>query len=73
LTVRYPLGGGRELKVTRAAGLAVLSVVMGDRCTSGPLAVPEDALDTLRSALADVAGETGATAATEPDCAGGVQ
>lgn len=61
---RYPLDGGRELQVTRVAGLAVVSVVAGDRCTSGPLAVPEADLDTLRSALADLAGETGQTEAT---------
>ncbi len=66
---RYPLGGTRELRVARTRGLVVLAVHDADRCTSGPLAVSDEALDTVRSALADVAGETGATEATDPELA----
>jgi hypothetical protein len=64
---RYPLGGTRELRVTRARGLLFVAVHDADRCVSGPLAVSAEALDTLRSALADAAGETGSSEATDPE------
>jgi hypothetical protein len=67
---RYPLGGTRELRIARSPRdhLVVMSVHDCNCCVSGPLAVPAVALDTLRSALADVAGETGNTeASVEPE------
>ena len=64
---RYPLPGGRELRATRTRGLVFVAVhVIGGGCASGPLAVREDEIDALRSALADLAGETGSSEATEP-------
>ena len=62
---RYPLGGTRELRVATSGTdhLVVIATHDAQRCTSGPLAIPAAALDTLRSALADVAGETGNTEA----------
>lgn len=64
---RYPLPGGRELRATRTRGLVFVAVhiVGGGGCSSGPLAVREDELDSLRSALADLAGETGGREATD--------
>jgi hypothetical protein len=64
---RYPIGGCRELRVTQARGLLFLSVHDGDRCTSGPLGVPVEAVETLRSALGDVLGEHGTDAATDAE------
>lgn len=77
----YPLGGRRQLRITRVGDLIVMAVhdgavckgedqhVIGG-CLSGPLAVPKGAaLDTFRSALADVAGETGSREATDPELA----
>ena len=57
-----------ELRVTRTANdSVVIALHRGDRCASGPLAIPADALDTLRSALADLAGETGHGEATDAE------
>ncbi|HLK93935.1 MAG TPA: hypothetical protein VKZ18_28845 [Polyangia bacterium] len=70
---RYPIGAVNglpaELRVVVSNGLVVVALHRADRCASGPLAIPAAALDTLRSALSDVAGETGHEAATEPDLA----
>ena len=67
---RYPIGaiGGipAELRVVTNHGLVVVAIHRRDRSSSGPLAIPVSALDTLRSALADAAGETGSSEAT-PD------
>ena len=63
---RYPLQGGRELRTARAStGLLVVAIHHAGRCVTGPLAIREADLDTLRSALADLAGETGPEAATD--------
>ena len=66
---RYPIGAinglPSELRVATSHGLVVVAVHRGDRCASGPLAIPADALDTLRSALGDVLGEHGAEEATD--------
>lgn len=62
------LGGTRELRATKtSAGLVVVSImdIALGRSVSGPLALPLEQLDTLRSALADLAGETGSQQATE--------
>jgi hypothetical protein len=62
---RYPLAGGRELRSTRAHGRIFLAVhLVGGGSVSGAMAIREDELDTLRSALADLSGETGAEEAT---------
>jgi hypothetical protein len=64
----YPLPDLRELRVTRTHGRVIVAVhdIGGARCSSGPLAIREGELDALRSALADLAGETGSTEATTP-------
>ncbi|HVV50495.1 MAG TPA: hypothetical protein VHO06_12595 [Polyangia bacterium] len=68
---RYSLGAinglPAELRVAEAYGLVVVALHRADRCASGPLAIPVAALDTLRSALGDVAGEHGSEAATDPE------
>ncbi len=64
---RIRIGGTRELRITRARGLLFIALHDGDRCASGPLGVPFDAVETLRSALGDVLGEHGSTEATDPE------
>ncbi len=57
---RYPLANGRELHTTRTLGLIFLAVhPIGGAATAGAMAIRDAELDTLRSALADLAGETG--------------
>jgi hypothetical protein len=54
---RYRLGQGRELAVSSARGLIVLSIhasADGGACASGPIALRHDDLETLRSALGDL-------------------
>jgi len=56
---RYKLPGNRELRTGRAHGRIFVGVYdVAGSCSSGPLALREDELDSLRSALADLAGET---------------
>lgn len=64
---RYRMAAGRELRTTRTHGRIFLAVhLLGGATTSGSMAIREDELDALRSALADLAGETGSSEATEP-------
>lgn len=57
---RHPLGGTRELRVTRTStGLVVLAVHDQDKCASGPLAVPVAQLAILRRALEEMTIEIG--------------
>jgi hypothetical protein len=54
---RYSLGQGRELAVSSARGLVVLSIddgADGGACAPGPIALRHDDLETLRSALGDL-------------------
>jgi hypothetical protein len=63
---RYPMPGARELRTVRREGRIFVSVYqLGGLCSSGPLAIREDDLDTLRSALADLGVEAAAVEATE--------
>ncbi len=68
---RYKVGAinglPAELRVVVNHGLVVVALHRADRCASGPLAIPAEALDTLRSALGDLVGEHGPEAATEPE------
>ncbi len=62
---RYPLAGGRELRTTRTHGRIFVAVhVIGGAATSGAMAIREDDLDTLRSALADLSDDAPSSEAT---------
>jgi len=65
---RYPLGGLRELRTTRTQGKVFLAIHVHDGRVvdkrHNGLALEDAELDTLRSALADLAGETGPSEAT---------
>ncbi|HVV50744.1 MAG TPA: hypothetical protein VHO06_13855 [Polyangia bacterium] len=59
---RYPLGGLRELRTNRVQGKVFLAIHVHDGLPADPrhkgLVLEDAELDTLRSALADLAGET---------------
>ena len=65
---RWPLGDLRELRAVRSHGRIILTthdIGSNGPSRSGPFAFLDGDLDTVRSALADLAGETGASEATE--------
>lgn len=53
---RYPLGQGRELVVSETAGFAAFSVRDGadGPALSGPLVLPIEDIEVVRSALRDL-------------------
>ena len=61
----YPLPDSRELRLTRMNGLVVVATGTAGSCISGPIALHESDLPTLRAALAEVAAEI-ADAGKEP-------
>lgn len=64
---RYPMKNGREVRVATGHDRIVVAVHdagAGVRHAVREISVTAEELDTLRSALADAAGETGATEAS---------
>lgn len=59
-------GEMRELRIARAHGMLFAAIHTFERCSSGPFALDEVGLPTLRAALADVAAEIAAAADKEP-------
>jgi hypothetical protein len=64
---RYPMKNGREVRIATGHGHIVVAVhdaFAGVRNAVKEITVTPEELDTLRSALADVAGETGPSEAS---------
>jgi hypothetical protein len=53
---RHPLAAGRDLVVSAAPGLVLLSIHAGGRSISGPLGVRDADVEAVRAALADLPG-----------------
>ncbi len=56
----------RELRIARTGGVVFVAIHDFDKCVSGPIGVPEEALTAVARALADVAAEIAAAADKEP-------